>query len=236
MEEHPDSELSAALSRWRESLQARGSLRPEAVDELESHARDSAEALRRKGLSEEEATFLAIRRLGPVRQLHEEFGKLEPRAVWLPRLFWMAFGVTAYLVTVDLTTVAAFATALAGARLSFDGFTLGWLALGARVLVIMMAIGAVGLLLKFRNEPAEAWVSQGERHPLAAVALATVAVLGMRALAVCGAPVLAYSLNPRTLGQFFLVNVWGAVVGFVVVPAAIMVLVKQLITPPRAQG
>jgi hypothetical protein len=222
MENCPPFDLNAALRRWRDALQNRQGLRPEDVAELESHARDAIEDLRRKGLTEEEALLVALRRLGPAERLQTEFGKVDPRALWLPRLLWMAFGVTAYLVAKDLTSVAACAAGLVGGQFVVHGFTLGWLAVGARVLATAIVIGLAGLLIKFRSEPVEAWASRCLRHPVAAVGVFAVAVLGMGALATGGVALLVRSLPPTAVGQFYVVNAWGAMVAFVVAPLAMI--------------
>src|SRR5206468_12097440 len=48
-------DLNAALRQWRESLGQSPHVRPENLDELESHLRDSVASLQTKGLAADEA-------------------------------------------------------------------------------------------------------------------------------------------------------------------------------------
>jgi len=235
MENRPPFDLNAALRRWRDALQNRQALRPEDVAELESHARDAIADLRRKGLTEEEALLVALRRLGPAERLQTEFGKVDPCALWLPRLLWMAFGVAAYLVAMDLTSVAACAVALAGSQVPLGGFTLGWLGLGARVLTVAVVVGAACAFLKFRGERADLWLSRCVQHPVAAIAVFTAAVVSFRLLATGFMPLVVRELTPAAVGQFFVVNAWGAMATFVAAPVVMIAFLLTLLSSRRAE-
>ena len=85
--------LDERMAAWRQSLLAREAFTPDCVRELEVHVRDAITDLTSKGLSEDEAVWIATRRLGPAEALAAEFEKVDPGRLWRQRIFWMAFGL-----------------------------------------------------------------------------------------------------------------------------------------------
>jgi hypothetical protein len=85
-------DLNSAIQSWRETLAGSAAFRGENLNELESHLRDSVAGLQSRGLSMSEAFQIATRRVGTVAGLEAEFGKMNERAVWLDRVFWMLIG------------------------------------------------------------------------------------------------------------------------------------------------
>ena len=90
METTPRFDLTAALENWRAELAAQPNLTAEVRRELETHLRDTLAGFRQRGLSDEEAFWLARRRVGQPAQLGDEFVKADPAAVWRERVFWIA--------------------------------------------------------------------------------------------------------------------------------------------------
>ena len=96
--ENPTSfDLNRAIHLWQENLRQSPAFERENLDELESHLRDSIAGLQSRGLSAEEAFLIATRRIGTVGLLQSEFGKVNPSAVWLERLFWIVIGYQVWL-------------------------------------------------------------------------------------------------------------------------------------------
>ena len=89
MEHQTRFDLNVALENWRAELAAQVHLTPDDRRELETHLRDSFAGLKAQGLNEEEAFWLARRRVGQPQQLGEEFVKENPAKVWRERMFWM---------------------------------------------------------------------------------------------------------------------------------------------------
>jgi hypothetical protein len=65
--------LNDAFRLWREQLSQSPHFRPENLDELESHLRDSVTVLQSKGLSADEAFLIGTRRVGKDAALEEQF-------------------------------------------------------------------------------------------------------------------------------------------------------------------
>jgi len=100
METQTRFDLNAAVANWQQELAAQGDLTSIVRRELETHLRDTVAELRERGLNNEEAFWLARRRVGQPQQLGEEFAKAEPLKAWRERTFWMAVA----LVAVNLWT------------------------------------------------------------------------------------------------------------------------------------
>jgi hypothetical protein len=108
-------DLTAALENWRAEPAAQPSLSPDDRRELETHLRDTFAELKARGLSEEEAFWLARRRVGQTHQLAAEFVKDDPTQAWRERLFWITIALLAIklwsdssLYFYDLTVCAVF--------------------------------------------------------------------------------------------------------------------------------
>lgn len=84
--------LSHAVREWRGELQQQASLGEDAIRELDQHLAESMDALRHRGLDEEEAFLVARHRIGPTTPLGAEFRKADPVGVWRHRILWMVAG------------------------------------------------------------------------------------------------------------------------------------------------
>lgn len=71
-------ELNRALEHWRDRMQQSRSIDAEARWELEAHLLESICDLQGTGLSEEEAFWVAVRRLGCPAEMASEFNKIAP--------------------------------------------------------------------------------------------------------------------------------------------------------------
>ena len=69
MENSTQFDLKDAIRQWRDSLAAAPACRPDDLDQLESHLRDSVMTLQTTGLSLREAFWVAKSRLGTNDQL-----------------------------------------------------------------------------------------------------------------------------------------------------------------------
>lgn len=93
MEHTTPYSLETAIQRWRAELAQSPAFSEENLNELESHLRDLMARLQGNGLSEEEAFWVATKRVGTRPVLEKEFGKINASAVWWRRLLWMLVGI-----------------------------------------------------------------------------------------------------------------------------------------------
>jgi hypothetical protein len=80
MEPQTRFDLNRALASWRRQLNAQSGLTADHRRELETHLWDSIADLRQCGLNEEEAFWLARRRVGALSELGQEFANADAGA------------------------------------------------------------------------------------------------------------------------------------------------------------
>jgi hypothetical protein len=74
--------LEGQIGRWRSYLRRRQPIRPVDVEELEDHLRGEVAALRGAGLSENEAFLVAVKRMGALDAISNEFAREHSERLW----------------------------------------------------------------------------------------------------------------------------------------------------------
>ena len=212
METTTPFDLNCAIQHWRESLNQSPAFRRENLDELETHLRDSIANLQSRGLSEEEAFLIAIKRAGSGAVLGVEFGKLNARSIWLDRVFWMLVGNLFYWFVGGLLSSV-------GSGLLFFGFrefgTAGnssssylYIAVFATAIHLLTFAGALALCWRVFTSnwgsTTTRWLAKNSRSSARLAAIAAVGIVGiMLANLVHASTVLLFKYaTPTYAGQF----------------------------------
>ncbi|HEX5962280.1 MAG TPA: permease prefix domain 1-containing protein [Gemmatimonadales bacterium] len=74
--------LEGQIEQWRSYLRRRPAIRPVDVEELEDHLRGEVAALRDAGLSENEAFLVAVKRMGALDAISNEFAREHSGRLW----------------------------------------------------------------------------------------------------------------------------------------------------------
>jgi hypothetical protein len=74
--------LEGQIEQWRSYLRRRPAIRPVDVEELEDHLRGEVAALRGAGLSENEAFLVAVKRMGALDAISNEFAREHSERLW----------------------------------------------------------------------------------------------------------------------------------------------------------
>ena len=74
--------LEGQIEQWRSYLRRRPAIRPVDVEELEDHLRGEVAALRGAGLSENEAFLVAVKRMGALDAISNEFAREHSGRLW----------------------------------------------------------------------------------------------------------------------------------------------------------
>ena len=77
-----DSELETQIASWTQYLRRRRAVAGADVEELEGHLRDQVDHLVKAGLSEEEAFFVAIKRIGSLDEVSREYAREHSDRLW----------------------------------------------------------------------------------------------------------------------------------------------------------
>jgi len=138
--------LEKATADWLGDLKHSGSFEESDLEELGSHLEDEIGQLSDHGLSEKEAFWVAMSRVGTRNDLPEEYAKTNSRAVWRHRFWWMAVGVLGYLAFNCLVPFFYLGSALVAACAGIDGIPL---LISSLSLMIVVACGALLLAWHF---------------------------------------------------------------------------------------
>jgi hypothetical protein len=74
--------IEEQIAQWRMYLRRRRSIHDPDVEELEGHLRDELAALAESGLAEDEAFFIAVKRMGSLDALSREFAREHSERLW----------------------------------------------------------------------------------------------------------------------------------------------------------
>src|SRR5688572_22684204 len=74
--------LEGQIEQWRSYLRRRQAIRPVDVEELEDHLRGEVAALRSAGLSGDEAFLVAVKRMGALDAISNEFAREHSERLW----------------------------------------------------------------------------------------------------------------------------------------------------------
>ena len=100
-------DIESEIRTWQNYLRSRGNFRESDLQELESHLRDEMEDLCRTGLSQDEAFFIAVKRIGNTGSLSREFAKGRTALLWKQLFIEDADEVSRRQAAFELVLVAA---------------------------------------------------------------------------------------------------------------------------------
>jgi hypothetical protein len=226
METPTQFDLIEALRMWRTNLKRLPEFQNGNVEELEAHMIDSIELLRAKGLSEEEAFWIATRRVGSSEKLALEFGKVNARTFWLSRALWMLAGVEIASLLLLLTRTATGLLFVGGASLDpqrtwlpVTGMLFSWVFLGS-------LIGVIWWRLTRRDGVRLPWLAKCLRHPIIASASLIAFSLALQCTSVLTAWFYLQGNPPSAAAQQSWTALSSAILSMFVVPVALVYLAR----------
>ncbi|HSJ76001.1 MAG TPA: permease prefix domain 1-containing protein [Gemmatimonadales bacterium] len=111
--------LEDQIEQWRSYLRRRQAIRPVDLEELEDHLRGEVATLRGAGLSENEAFLVAVKRMGALDAISNEFAREHSERLWKQLVMSSAVSIrtgvqeqTEAIVVLALATLAALAVKL----------------------------------------------------------------------------------------------------------------------------
>jgi hypothetical protein len=240
METKTAFDLNIAIQRWRDHLSQSPQFRPENLEELEIHLRDSIAAFRSTALSEEEAFLVATRRLGGAPVLAPEFAKVNSKEVWMNRLLWMLVGAQLWPLLQSFASTVADAAVMGGLVGFGYHFTLtqGYFGLSTVPVVLLVTANALALASclgacwwAFRNKGrsfAEAAVSLLGRPLAVSILACVVPPLVLRCFGVVDTVLLVKWLRPETHGVVFNSRNWASALSSLILAIALVVVTVLL--------
>jgi hypothetical protein len=165
METPTSFNLSRALEQWRREITETPAIPAGDLEELEAHLRDSVASLESKGLSSEEAFWVARSRLGDAKVLNEEYAKTNAESVWIHRALWMLMGWVGIGAVSALVTVLATWASVGAYKIALRGNTFGLMSLLAYLSLIAMAGWILWKLRRGRGEKISKLGGWMKTHP-----------------------------------------------------------------------
>lgn len=99
-------DLNKSILNWKKSLQSCDSFTRENIDELESHLNEQIADLTETGLNDEEAFWVAQKRIGSINTLSYEYNKINVWEGIRKRLLWMIIGFIALGIIAHIMNIA----------------------------------------------------------------------------------------------------------------------------------
>jgi hypothetical protein len=201
-------DLETSISEWCTHLQQQGLYDDDDLLELEDHVYSEVEHLCRIGLSEQEAFWVALHRMGDPNHLVREYGEVRVIPMWKHRLFWMAVGILAFSV---FTYLSAFLSDLAAIMAAYFGLGqyLGSFGVTAKLLTFggsLVCIYSLVMPGKFGQLPyfSRLRVSRIGRRLLYASPL--IMVIALKALSYLSLPLLNRYVSTESLSRLMLMK------------------------------
>ena len=232
-------DLDAQRRAWRDALLGENALGPDEVDELEDQLLSELETLTPLGLSEEEAFWVAAKRVGDHSALATEFGKVNCKAVWSKRAQWMLAGYLAVTLLAALIEASSNGAAILVASFSNDASVTAVTHIGTSVLLFVLILFLV--VTYVRREPVSRdWIRRSLERARRNVALsavaATVVVLLLWFLGVVSQNVLTHRLiytlsmgvEMSNYGSFSIYTAYFRLLVSALLPPAVIVAILRL--------
>jgi hypothetical protein len=237
MEHTSNFDLNSAIQRWRHALAQSPALREEDLNELEAHLRDAVSELHARGLSDEEAALIAMRRLGWAETLAQEFSKVNTAALWRDRALWMLAGTLFFVVGWDLSRMTAAAITYFGSLADMTGLSLGWFGVVAKSVTLGLVAVMFWLMTKGRVSSwskGSIWV---RRHPIGCAAVLLGVVMALKIASSAFEILMIRSLGPQVIHQTYAVTMWfNAFIPALAVLAMVVLFARLLSGRAKATG
>lgn len=137
----------AAIANWKSELAQSNAIGADALDEMASHLSDEMDALSRLSLSPEESFLIATRRIGPTRELAQEFAKVQPYGQVFETVRWLATGAIGMVLVTQMFQLILFLSVATAWRISNGHHVPTWVPIATAVayLAFLTALVALGI-------------------------------------------------------------------------------------------
>lgn len=144
MENRTNFDLNKNIEIWKSELSKNSKMTLDNVNELESHLRDEMHELHLLGLSIEESLLVAKNRIGNVKNLATEFGKVNKGFYFRNRIIPYLKGILLFMAFITLTELLTSFSVIIANKLGFSE-NLSYISIGILTIstLILLIIGYV---------------------------------------------------------------------------------------------
>ena len=148
MENRTNFDLNKNIEIWKSELSKNSKITLDNINELESHLRDEIQELQQLGLSIEESLLVAKNRIGNVKDLITEFGKVNKGFYFKSRIIPHLQGILLFMAFITLTELITGLSIIIANEFGF-GENLNYVSIG--ILVISSLILIITSYEKYKN-------------------------------------------------------------------------------------
>ena len=155
MENRTNFDLNKNIEIWKSELSKNSKMTLDNVNELESHLRDEMHELQLLGLSIEESLLVAKNRIGNVKNLATEFGKVNKGFYFRNRIIPYLKGILLFMAFITLTELLTSFSVIIANKLGFSEnlnyISIGILTISTLILLIIGYIKSTNTSLDLRK-------------------------------------------------------------------------------------
>lgn len=148
MENRTNFDLNKNIEIWKSELSKNSKMTLDNINELESHLRDEIHELQLLGLSIEESLLVAKNRIGNVKNLATEFGKINKGFYFRNRIIPYLKGILLFMAFITLTELLTSFSVIIANKLGFSE-NVNYISIG--ILTISTFILLIIGYIKFTN-------------------------------------------------------------------------------------
>lgn len=141
MENRTNFDLNKSIEIWKSELSKNSKMTLDNINELESHLRDEIHELQLLGLSIEESFLIAKNRIGNVKDLKTEFGKVNNGFYFRNRIIPYLKGILLFMAFITLTELISGFSVIIANKFGFSDnlnyISIGILTISTLILVII---------------------------------------------------------------------------------------------------
>lgn len=134
-------DLNDSINHWKKAISRDAHFTKENITELESHLLDEIHNLNGLGLTDEESFMVAKRRIGEVKFLATEYGKVNKKLYFLNRILPYLKGILLYLAFIKLLNFLSTGVAIVSQEFGINIMHLNAISIGS------LFLGSLGVFL-----------------------------------------------------------------------------------------
>lgn len=223
-------DLKKEITKWRMRLSEKQTCDKSDLDELESHLEDEIDQLKLKGLSEQEAFFVAAHRLGDTDELACEFAKVNRSLVLRKKLFYAGCGIFAYIAATYTAKVILQLSIYFAVTLGLQGITAGTFGSVLSLILIGLIIVLFYAIIKRKGFKGE-WFSRKAgslKGEMILIGIVFISMIAMTAFWIIFPAIMVHSLGINKYSQIVITTAYVGQITWLIVPVILMMLLIRL--------
>ncbi len=198
-------DLNKEVAKWKKTLCVNDTCSAADVIELESHLYDSMAELKAKGLTEQEAFYIALHRLGSPDVLAHEYGKVNGSRSLLNKLVYAGLGIVVLNIISNLSSILTNGIRVLSFSIGFRPKDVAYLGIAAQIIILLSVLICCYFLLKYKRYGIGTFLSS-VFGKVSLVFLTLVLVVGSRVSSMLESLLLVRSIGASEFGQISLIS------------------------------